>query len=211
MQRGPWCQKLKLNAMEQAEKMTYEKLFYHVRESGKRKGQIVGFPFIGHPECQKALKIGALRKMMKEVNGTEHRVVQYLGIAADEPDRIASQVGKDNIMLPLVELGWEEDLCGLWCKYNGLLSPTYETSTRDGCWFCHNQGVDQLRNLRKTYPELWEILLKWDEDSPVTFKPGRTVHDFDRRFKLEDEGLLKAGDPCFKWSQLNEPIQLSLF
>lgn len=192
-------------------KMTYEKLFYHVRESGKRKGQIVGFPFIGHPECQKALKIGALRKMMKEVNGTEHRVVQYLGIAADEPDRIASQVGKDNIMLPLVELGWEEDLCGLWCKYNGLLSPTYETSTRDGCWFCHNQGVDQLRNLRKTYPELWEILLKWDEDSPVTFKPGRTVHDFDRRFKLEDEGLLKAGDPCFKWSQLNEPIQLSLF
>lgn len=148
---------------------------------------------------------------MKEVNGTEHRVVQYLGIAADEPDRIASQVGKDNIMLPLVELGWEEDLCGLWCKYNGLLSPTYETSTRDGCWFCHNQGVDQLRNLRKTYPELWEILLKWDEDSPVTFKPGRTVHDFDRRFKLEDEGLLKAGDPCFKWSQLNEPIQLSLF
>lgn len=211
MQRGPWCQKLKLNAMERAEKMTYEKLFYHVRESGKRKGQIVGFPFIGHPECQKTLKIGALRKMMKEVNGADHRVVQYLGIAADEPDRIASQAGKDNVMLPLVELGCEEDLCGLWCKYNGLLSPTYETSTRDGCWFCHNQGVDQLRNLRRTYPELWEILLKWDEDSPVTFKPGRTVHDFDHRFKLEDEGLLKAGDPCFKWSQLNEPIQLSLF
>ena len=33
-------------------------------------------------------------------------------------------------------------------------------------------------------------MLKWDEDSPVTFKAdGHTVHDFDRRFQLEDEGF----------------------
>lgn len=218
MQKGPWCQKLKLDALKQAEKMTYEKLFYHVRQRGKREGQIVGFPFIGAPKCQKALKIAALRKMEQEVNGADHKVVQYLGIAADEPDRIATHSGRDDVKLPFVELGWEEDLCGLWCKYSGLLSPTYDTSTRDSCWFCHNQGVDPLRNLRKMYPDLWGLLLKWDEDSPVTFKPpsrpgrkGHTVHDFDHRFKLEDEGVIKAGDPRFKWSQLDEPIQLTLF
>jgi hypothetical protein len=217
MQRGPWCQKLKLEAMKQAEKMTYEKLFYHIRESGNRKGEICGFPFIGYPECQKALKVGAIRKMEKAITEGGGKLVQYLGIAADEPDRIATHIGREGIKLPLVELGWEEDLCGLWCKYNGLLSPTYENAARDGCWFCHNQGVDQLRSLRKMYPDLWELLLKWDIDSPVTFKPGRggkpgkTVHDYERRFKLEDDGVLTPGDARFRWSKIDEPIQLSLF
>lgn len=31
------------------------------------------------------------------------------------------------------------------------------------------------------------MMLKWDTDSPVTFKPdGTTVHDFDQRFANED-------------------------
>ncbi len=87
----------------------------------------------------------------------------------------------------------------------GLLSPTYETSMRDGCWFCHNQGLSQLRNLRHNYPDLWALLLKWDKDSPVSFKPdGHTVHDYDKRFALEDEGLI---DPAarFSWFSVKYP------
>lgn len=215
--KGPWCQHLKLNAMKQAEKMTYEKLFYHVREKGYREGQIVGFPFVGHPECQKALKIAAIRKMEREMRENGDEIIQYLGIAADEPDRIATHSKRKNVRLPLVELDWQEDLCGLWCKYTGLLSPTYEASDRDGCWFCHNQGVEKLRKLRKQYPELWALLLKWDSDSPVPFKspsrgsPGRTVHDYDRRFQMEDEGLLIPGDPRFKWKMLDQPLNYRLF
>ena len=48
------------------------------------------------------------------------------------------------------------------------ITPDYETGCRGGCWFCHNQSVDQLRNLRKNYPQYWELLLKWDNDSPVS-------------------------------------------
>lgn len=65
--------------------------------------------------------------------------------------------------------------------------------------------------------DVWELLLKWDIDSPVTFKPGRggkpgkTVHDYERRFKLEDDGVLTPGDARFRWSKIDEPIQLSLF
>lgn len=59
----------------------------------------------------------------------------------------------------------------LWCEENDLLSPIYTNAARGGCWFCHNQTVDQLRLLRKEYPDLWELLLKWDWDSPITFKP----------------------------------------
>lgn len=80
-----------------------------------------------------------------------------------------------------------------------------------GCWFCHNQGVDQLRLLRRNYPEYWALMLKWDKDSPVSFKPdGHTVHDFDARFALEDEGIITPEDK-WKWAYLaDEPIQLKI-
>ena len=111
-----------------------------------------------------------------------------------------------------MEFGIEEGLCGLYCQYKGILAPTYETSCRDGCWMCHNQGVNQLRLLRRNYPELWALLLKWDTDSPVYFKAnGHTVHDYDRRFQMEDERLLIPGDPKFKWAMLDGEYQLKLF
>lgn len=138
--------------------------------------------------------------------GAKVNTVQYLGIAADEPKRIAKHKDKSGIVLPLVDIGWDEDYCRKWCEENNLLSPIYTTSTRGGCWFCHNQGVDQLRLLRKDYPELWQLLLKWDKDSPTTFKPdGHTVHDFEKRFQAEDDGIIRAGDKRFRWKQiLNE-------
>ncbi len=136
--------------------------------------------------------------------------MEYLGIAADEPKRFGRLNEKKRA--PLVEFGIEEELCGLYCRYAGCLSPTYETSFRDGCWFCHNQGVGQLRLLRKNYPNLWALLLKWDKDSPVSFKAdGRTVHDFDRRFQLEDEGFIQPDDKIFRWSMLDEELQYRLF
>ncbi len=118
----------------------------------------------------------------------------------------------DRKRAPLVEFGIEEGLCGLYCQYEGILAPSYETSCRDGCWMCHNQGVNQLRLLRRNYPELWALLLKWDTDSPVYFKAnGHTVHDYDRRFQMEDERLLIPGDPKFKWAMLDGEYQLKLF
>ena len=112
--------------------------------------------------------------------------------------------------MPLVELDWDEAYCRKLCEENDLLSPIYTTATRGGCWFCHNQGVNQLRLLRKNYPEYWEMMLKWDKDSPVTFKPdGHTVHDFERRFALEDAGWILP-DERFKWSYLDEQ-QIDVF
>ena len=131
------------------------------------------------------------------------KIVEYIGIAADEPKRFKQLNEKKRA--PLVEYGIEEELCGLYCRYSGMLSPTYETSFRDGCWFCHNQGVNQLRLLRRNYPDLWALLLRWDLDSPTTFKAdGHTVHDFDRRFQMEDEKLIPS-DGKFRWEWLERP------
>lgn len=58
----------------------------------------------------------------------------------------------------------------------------------------------------KNYPNLWELLLKWDSDSPFTFRSdGHTVHDFDRRFRLEDRGEVPV-DGSFRWKMLTENI-----
>jgi hypothetical protein len=140
-------------------------------------------------------------------------IVQYLGIASDEPERIARHKDKKGIVLPLVLAGWDEPYCRKWCEENDLLSPIYTTATRGGCWFCHNQGVGQLRQLRKDYPKLWALLMKWDADSPTTFKAdGHTVHDFDKRFEMEDKGLIDINEP-FYWKYLDDPPrrQLTIF
>ncbi len=187
-----------------SEKLTYEKMFYHLPErkvnNQSYKDKPLGFPFQRKPWCNSRLKVNVLTEFSKSPNvrGAETNIVQYLGIAADEPERIQRHQ-KEGIVLPLVDIGWSEAYCRQWCEENDLLSPIYTTATRGGCWFCHNQGVDQLRLLRKDYPDLWKLLLKWDNDSPVTFHAdGKTVHDFETRFTLEDLGIVPI-DRTFRW------------
>lgn len=181
---------------------TYEDIFYKTRTTTRRKDLEVqvrhGFPFQKGPWCNDRLKLAALKKARSESNA-----ISYIGIAADEPARFHNL--SETKRSPLVEAGWTEAMCRQWCEKNDLLSPIYTQSARGGCWFCHNQGVEQLRLLRKNYPDLWALLMKWDLDSPVTFKAdGHTVHDFDRRFQLEDEGVIPT-DKAFRWDWLERP------
>lgn len=210
--------------------LTYEDIFYRTispKNAMKRKQmiessppRIYGFPSVNHPWCNSKLKAGILDRPLffsgkPEVNdGQKINIVHYVGIAADEPKRIKKHIDKPNMVLPLVQIGWDEALCGLEAQYMDMLAPTYtDSQLRDGCWFCHNQGIGQLRNLRKNYPDLWALLMKWDSDSPVTFHAdGHTVHDFDKRFALEDAGLITPDDK-FRWKMIEEDYehQLKLF
>lgn len=235
-----------LCATRNGEKMTYEKLFYHVpkrKNENRMRGGYTGFPYQGRPWCNTKLKVRGMRvpvhsgKLVQEAQrrvlssaslcrkgigvpatsnaefsrsplaqGADINIVQYLGIAADEPERIARH-DKPGFKMPLVEIGWEEAYCRQWCEENDLLSPIYTFATRGGCWFCHNQGVDQLRQLRHNYPELWALLLKWDRDSPVSFHAdGKTVHDFDLRFCAEDLGIVPT-DRKFRWAMLTQDVR----
>lgn len=190
---------------------TYNDCFYTVfgasktLTKSKRAGKIYGWPFRRGPWCNSRLKQPVFRKFPKNC-------IQYIGIAADETSRIERHIGQPKIKLPLVEIGWEEDYCGLWSKYSGLLSPIYTTATRGGCWFCHNQSIGQLRLLRNKYPCLWSMMLKWDRDSPVVFKEdGHTVHDYDRRFQLEDDGMIYPDDKVFRWDMLGKELNYRWF
>lgn len=186
--------------------VSFEDQFYKTRHNKKKDIEcIYGFPCVKVPWCNSQLKIAAINKA---VNSTKN-AVWYIGIACDEPNRFHNLT--ETKKSPLVEAGWDEAYCRQWCEENDLLSPIYTTATRGGCWFCHNQRVGQLRLLRKNYPELWELMLKWDKDSPVTFHAdGHTVHDFERRFCLEDDGFILP-DERFKWSMLDEELNVRLF
>lgn len=184
---------------------TAEQRMYRLRVRGNRAGEMVGWPRTGGCEIQSSCKREPYEKVFRNAK-------TYLGIAADEPDRIARHSARDGIILPLVEKGWEEAYCRQWCKDNDLLSPIYTTATRGGCWFCPQQGIDQLRILRKMYPEYWAIMMKWDKDSPMKFKAnGHTLHDYERRFRLEDEKLLSPDDKRFRWKMIEEDLNYRLF
>lgn len=205
-------------------KISYQDIFYRIRTQKNGAGQcLYGYPtqigawcnsklkvdiiegwqrFGGGNACSSKLKTNTI-KFSKGVAQERKTMVQYIGIASDEPERIERHKNKKNIIMPLVDIGWTESDCRKWCEENGLLSPTYKTSMRDGCWFCHNQGVEQLRNLYHNHKRLWDIMLKWDLDSPVPFKSnGHTVHDFGVRFKLEDEGKINKYTK-WKWEYLD--------
>lgn len=183
-------------------KLTYEKQFYRVYQDGENKGRIYGFPFTKGAWCNSRLKIGA------RIGAIKTGDIEYIGLAYDEKKR--HKIITSQKIAPLELFGIDEDLCGLHCMYEGILSPSYDDSDRDGCWFCHNQGVNQLRALRRKHPQLWALLLKWDNDSPVTFKAdGHTIHDYERRFEYEDLRLVPT-DATFRWQMLYEDRQMMM-
>lgn len=183
-------------AKRNGKKQTFEKMFYSKRLSSKHEHKIherYGWPYRKGSWCNDRLKVQPLKLI-------ERGCISYIGIAADEPERIARL--SDGRISPLVAAGWTESDCTKWCKENGQLSPIYEEAERGGCWFCLQQRITQLQQLRHNHPDLWQLMLQWDSDSPVTFlSDGHTIHDFDKRFRLEDEGKVPSGK-SFRWKMM---------
>lgn len=186
-------------------KWTFESRFYSkisCRAKPEFIGRIRGWPLTLGSWCARDLKVSNL------IGGKE--CVNYVGIAFDEQSRFGQLSEKTKS--PLAEAGWDESHCRKWCEENGLLSPIYKTSQRGGCWFCPKQPTHQLRLVRRNYQYLWALMLKWDADSPVTFKAdGHTVQDFERRFQMEDDGLIYQDDKIFRWDMLDQELNYRLF
>lgn len=180
---------------------SYEECFYTKKQKGKFTGTIYGFPIVTANWCNSMLKRMPLSIFIKDKN-----ITQYLGICSDEPKRIERLKGTNQLALP-AQLGYTEEMCYNLAKSLNLLSPIYENASRGGCWFCHNQRIDQLRFLRKNYPDYWLLMLKWDRDSPIIFRPdGHTLVDFDKRFRLEEQGIVPT-DRRFRWSMIEEDLE----
>ena len=65
--------------------LTFDEVFHSRYQTGKRAGTMYGFPITIGPWCNDRLKLKTIRKHYKRYG--EH--INYLGIAADEPKRLA--------------------------------------------------------------------------------------------------------------------------
>jgi len=116
--------------------------------------------------------------------------MQYLGIAADEPKRLARM--KPNSISLLQKYNVTESGAFEICKKAGLVSPIYDFTTRNGCFFCPNAKESALRHLREFHPDLWNELLDMSRTENIirrSFRVDENLLEIEERFSFEDSQI----------------------
>lgn len=114
-------------------KRDYVQLCNKVLQSGKKAGCKYG-----HQNCYPCyansdLKIAPIRSYISKLK-KDYDVVQYVGIAIDEPKRLARLKGTNKVSL-LQKYEYTEDMALSKCKEHSLLSPLYLIGYRGGVSF----------------------------------------------------------------------------
>lgn len=150
-----------------------------------------GWPGMRVRWCTGQMKQHLLRR---EINRLKEgrKVLQYIGIAADEAWRCKSD------KYPLVEWGITEADALQICYDRGFnFGGLYQIYRRASCYCCPFQRISELRKLRANHPELWARLLDMDAraraqfgDAPLgQFRKGWSVAALDERFAKEEREI----------------------
>lgn len=168
---------------------TMKDVFYHVIASGKAIGKLTGFPIPGLCTINRDCKLRAINAWKK---AQTEPITMYVGIAADEPRRLARM--KEGSISLLAKYGITEEEAMRICKKNGLLSPIYKFAKRNGCWFCPNATKAELLNIYHNHRDLWNDLVSM-QDTPNLVYPywarGETLYDVQARLEKEPYPPLK--------------------
>lgn len=164
-------------------KRDYCSLFYGICKKSKypeRIGKYHGFLLGGKCAANRDLKVKPINDYYKKL---DKDVIQYVGIAIDEPERLQRLKGTNKVSLLEKYKVKEQKAKELCLKYN-LLSPSYDFTNRGGCWFCPNQTYDELAHLKLHHPELWEELIKLSKVENLIsygFKYGKTIENVEQK------------------------------
>lgn len=171
----------------------FKTCFFHKIMRSKvegRNGKYVGFPLAGKCIVNRDCKLKPIHRFMKE-NHLEESYV-YVGIAKDEKKRLKS-MGKRKISL-LDKYGYTEEMARGLCEEHQLLSPIYQYTKRNGCFFCPNAGEAELYELYKEAPMIWRELLEMSENNNLVspffngFKKLR-FSDIDKKFHEKENDM----------------------
>lgn len=168
---------------------TFTDYFCRKAVKGKSIGKKKGFPMGNHCGVQTECKLKPIHDFYRTI---PKDFIQYIGIAADEPKRLA-RIGENKISL-LAKYGYTEQMAFDLCKEYNLLSPIYDFNPRGGCWFCPNARDCELRHLRKNHKDLWNKLLKLEEMPNLIGNKWNTltqtsIHDKEEQFFWEDRQM----------------------
>lgn len=158
-----------------------------IRQRGKYEGKLYGFPVAGMCTINRDCKINPIHKYFKQF---DKPIIQYIGIAKDEPKRLSRL--KENQISLLDKYGYTEEQAKALCIKYSLLSPLYSTSCRGGCWFCPNSRFSTLQQFRHNHSELWCELERHSKTPNLCsygFKYGMTIDELNRRLDSMDNEL----------------------
>ncbi len=134
-------------------------------------------------------KIRAIKEFKKTI---DDKVTDYVGIAADEPQRFekAKNEGK---YLPLVEWGMTEQDCLKYCREKGYSwdeggVDLYDILDRVSCWCCRNKNIKELKSIYNYLPKYWGWLkgLEFRLNEPMKGE-GKSLDELEKRFNNEDK------------------------
>lgn len=136
--------------------------------------------------CTKELKTNVIYRYLSDLN-KKFNVIHYIGIAVDEQDRVRDK------RYPLVDWGMTEADCLKYCYDKGFdFGGLYEIFHRVSCWCCPLQSLEELRQLRKHFPDLWQQLQEWQLKTWRKFRADFSVQELEIRFQLEEERTAKG-------------------
>ena len=155
---------------------TYVSSFTREIKRGKIKGKIKGFPLCGLCHIQRDCKVSPLEAYRRSLG---QDVVQYIGIAKDETERLLRLDGVQKVSL-LDKYNITEENAKDLCVKHGLLSPIYEFTNRGGCWFCPNAKMPELLHLYEKHPDLWARMLELQQ------LPNKATDKFNRKYRFDE-------------------------
>lgn len=164
-------------------------LFDYEPKKGKRVGEKgLGWALPVRRWCTGYLKRDITGKYFRELR-KKYNVIHCLGIAADEGYRLERKNNQqENHRHPLVEWGWAESQCLEYCYSKGYdWEGLYEIFSRVSCWCCPLKSLEELRKLRKHFPDLWEELKDMDKRAKNQFTANYSVEQLEIRFAFEEE------------------------
>lgn len=158
----------------------FHRIIEKPRKHIEHKGMKFGFPCFGLCGVKRDLKLKPINNFYKSFGDD---LIQYVGICIDESKRLESlhkQLGRISL---LEKYGYTEEMAKQKCVEYGLLSPCYKYSKRGGCWFCPNAKLEEHREIKRLYPNVWnEFVALEDEDNVANNKYniyGKTLKEID--------------------------------
>ena len=191
----PWLENHGVKVHIVRSEKTFVELFQkQIRGDGLHAGEIWAWPLCGRCYVNRDCKVRPMERYKARV-WKDDTVIQYIGIADDEADRLARLDGTTKVSLLSKYKKSEADAVTI-CKKEGLYSPSYEFTSRNGCFFCANAKLRELRHLYDHHPKLWKRLLELQalpNKSTELFTKTERFCDIDEQFRLDDAQLSLFG------------------
>lgn len=144
--------------------------------------------------CTRQLKLRPFERWIRDDLNAGTRVVSYVAIRADEPERIGMHATHPNLSVrfPLREHGLEKaDVLHL-LESSGLGLPTYyRWRSRSGCTFCFYQQKIEWVRLKREHPELFEEAKQYEKTalehgSPFTWSDRESLTELERSVRMAE-------------------------